>query len=216
MGLINTIIFDFDGLLADSEPIYLKCNRKYLEEIGVKNYAIEDKLFGMRAEEAFTVIKNEYNLTQDITEMIKKRNAYMIADFRAGELKMMPFAIDSIHKLSKKYTLAIGSSSKKELLDEALAFYDLNSFFQVIVSGDDVINGKPEPDIYLKVANLLNKKPDECIVLEDSPHGISAGKKAKMISIAIPNDQTKTLKFYDKPDYILNNLGELENFISNI
>lgn len=213
---MKTIIFDFDGLLADSEPVYVDCNKRCLEQLGVKNFNIEDKLFGMRAEEAFEVIKNEYKLKYEISDMIKIRNAFMIKDFEEGKLKMMPFAIDCINSLYKKYPLAIGSSSKKDLLDSALKIYNIRNFFEVIVCGDDVKKGKPEPDIYLKVAKELNEKPENCVIIEDSPHGITSGKKAGMISVAIPNEYTKKLNFYTKPDYIIDNLGMLESLMRKI
>lgn len=216
MSLVNTIIFDFDGLLADSEPIYLECNKKYLSDIGISNFSIEDKLFGMRAEEAFQIIKENYDLKQDINEMIAKRNAYMIEDFENGKLKLMPYALETIKELSKKYTIAIGSSSQKVLLDSALRIYNIRDFFETIVCGDDVEKGKPEPDIYLKVAENIRKEPSYCVVIEDSPHGITSGKKAGMKTVAIPNKYTKKLKFLTEPDYIINSLNELENIMIGV
>lgn len=206
--LIKLLIFDFDGLLVDSEPIYVDATKRFLSERGITDFSVINKLFGMRAEEAFALIKPAHNLEGTIEELMRIRNGYILEDFENGKLKLMPDLINVLEILKKHFILAIGSSSKAELLLKAMDIYNLSPYFSAIVCGDDVVRGKPEPDIYLKVAEKLNISPSECIVLEDAPNGVLAGKRAGMTTIAVPNKQTMALKFPD-PAFMVKSLKEV-------
>jgi HAD superfamily hydrolase (TIGR01509 family) len=205
---IKALIFDFDGLLVDSEPIYVASNQRFLLERGITDLSIINRLFGMRAEEAFALMKDTHNLEGTVEQLMRIRNDYILDDFSNGKLKLMPDLINVLEVLKKHFILAIGSSSKAELLVKAMDIYNFSHYFTTIVCGDDVEKGKPEPDIYLKVAEKLKLSPAECIVLEDAPNGVLAGKRAGMITIAVPNEQTIDLKFPD-PDFIVKGLTEV-------
>jgi HAD superfamily hydrolase (TIGR01509 family) len=213
--LIKAVIFDFDGLLVDSEPIYVKANKKFLSERGITDFSIINRIFGMRAEETFELMKKEFNLDGSIEELMNIRNRYIIDDFKNGELKLMPYMIETLEELNKTYPLAIGSSSKKVLIDTAMEIYQFSHYFKDLVCGDDAKKGKPDPEIYLKNAVNLKIDPSKCVVLEDSPNGILAGKRAGMKTIAIPNEQTKDLDF-SHADFVLSNLKEAISIIKNI
>lgn len=213
--MIKAVIFDFDGLLVDSEPIYVKANKKFLSERGITDFSIINRIFGMRAEETFDLMKKEFNLEGSIEELMNIRNGYIIDDFKNGELKLMPYMIETLEELNKNYPLAIGSSSKKILIDTAMEIYQFSHYFKDLVCGDDAKKGKPDPEIYLKNSANLNVDPSYCVVLEDSPNGILAGKRAGMKTIAIPNEQTKNLDF-SHADFVLNNLNEAISIINNI
>ncbi len=213
--MIKLLIFDFDGLLVDSEPIYVNSNKRFLAENGIKDFSIVDRLFGMRAEEAFALMKSELNLQGTVEELMNARNEYILDDFEQGKLKLMPNLTEVLDILKNKFSLSIGSSSKKILLDKALALNKFDHYFSEIVCGDDVVYGKPQPDIFLKVAEKFKLNPSECLVLEDAPNGILAAKRAGMMTIAIPNEHTKNLTFPD-PDFIVNNLKEALVILENI
>jgi HAD superfamily hydrolase (TIGR01509 family) len=210
--LIKLLIFDFDGLLVDSEPIYVAANKRFLSERGIDDHSIVNKLFGMRAEEAFALMKTTHDLEGTIEELMRVRNDYILEDFENGKLLLMPDLINILEILKKKFLLAIGSSSKAELLVKAMDIYQFSHYFSTIVCGDDVVRGKPEPDIYLKVAEKLNVDPSECIVLEDAPNGVLAGKRAGMKTIAVPNEQTRGLNF-PEPDFMVDSLKEVPGLL---
>ena len=210
--MIKAVIFDFDGLLVDSEPIYVSANKRFLAERGVQDFSIIEKIFGMRAEETFVLMKDTFKLKGSVDEMMNIRNNYILEDFENGKLNLMPNLIKVLDILQEKYSLSIGSSSKKILLQKAMEIHNITKYFPIIVCGDDVIKGKPEPDIYLKVAERLNLDPSECIVLEDAPNGILAGKRAGMSTIAIPNAQTKHLDF-PTPDYRVHGLKDVPELL---
>lgn len=211
-NLIKLVIFDFDGLLVDSEPIYVNSNKRFLKEKGINDFSIINKLFGMRAEETFLLIKKTFSFEEEVEELMNVRNKYIIEDLENGKLKLMPYVKEVLDKLKNKFKLAIGSSSKSYLLYKGLEIHNLSSYFDVIVTGDDVIKGKPEPDIYLKVSELTNVFPEKSIVIEDAPNGILAGKRAGMKTVAIPNEQTKMLDF-SIADYIISDLSKLPNLL---
>jgi HAD superfamily hydrolase (TIGR01509 family) len=166
----------------------------------------------MRAEEAFSLIKEAFSFKEEIEELMNIRNKYIIEDFENGKLKLMPYVKEVLEHLKNNFKLAIGSSSKKYLLDKGLEIHDLSKYFEVIVTGDDVVKGKPEPDIYLKVADLMNILPENSIVIEDAPNGILSGKRAGMKTVAIPNEQTKNLDF-SISDFIISDLSKLPSLL---
>ena len=214
MNEIKAILFDFDGLLVDSEPIYIAANKKFLSERGINDFSIIQKIFGMRAEETFVLMKETFNLEGSPEELMHIRNEYILEDFRNGKLKLMPYMIEALEELKKDYIIAIGSSSKKILLDTAMDSHKFSHYFETIVCGDDVTKGKPEPDIYLKAAERLKLKPHECVVVEDAPNGILAGKRAGMKTIAIPNEQTKDLDL-NNPDFILESMKDIAKILKS-
>jgi HAD superfamily hydrolase (TIGR01509 family) len=117
-------------------------------------------------------------------------------DLLDKELKTMPGlweVLDLLDSLNIKK--AIATSSKKYWLDLILERINLKDRFVVTVSGDEVRRGKPNPEIYLLVCHRLMLRPDECLVLEDTPAGVTSAKEAGMKAVAIPNEYTKELNF---------------------
>lgn len=214
--MFKAVLFDFDGLIVDSEPIYVEANKRFLTERGVTDFSIMGKLFGMRAEETFELLKSTFGFEGSIEELMNTRNSYILEDFANGKLNLMPGLRELIDYLkNNNYKVAIGSSSKWSLLSSGMKVHNIENLFDLIVCGDDVINGKPEPDIYLKAAEKLGLSPSECIVLEDAPNGVIAGKKAGMYTISVPNHQTKELNFPEH-DYIASDLFEVIELIKKL
>lgn len=129
-------------------------------------------------------------------------------------LKIKKGLLELINYLKENnYLIAIASSSKKERINWYLEIININkNIFNVITCGDDIINGKPAPDIFLKTCEKLNVKPSRTIVLEDSNNGIKAAKKAGCISVLIPDlDVIKETTTFDyKLDSLLDVIDLLE------
>lgn len=214
--MFKAVLFDFDGLIVDSEPIYVEANKRFLSERGVTDFSIMKKLFGMRAEETFQLMKDTFGFEGSVDELMNIRNSYILDDFANGKLNLMPGLRELIIYLrNNNYKVAIGSSSKWELLSSGMKVHNLENLFDLIVCGDDVINGKPEPDIYLKAAEKLGVNPEECIVLEDAPNGVLAGKRAGMYTVSVPNHQTKDLDFPEH-DCMAKDLFEVINIVKSL
>ncbi len=186
------VIFDMDGVLADTGPIHFESWVKVAEEIGVeftkimfeqtfgqKSTTITRKLVGSEVDQV--LIENWANLKEGYyREMIKDK------------LVPLPGVIRIINKLkSKQFKLAIGSSGPPKNVDLLLNQLKIKAFFDITITGADVKRGKPEPDVFLIVAEKLKIKPENCIVIEDAPVGIEAAKRAGMKSIALTTTHNK-------------------------
>jgi beta-phosphoglucomutase-like phosphatase (HAD superfamily) len=120
----------------------------------------------------------------------------------------MPGANLAILELLPEYRLAVGSGSQTYQVEQSLKRHGLLRFFHTIVGQDQVLNGKPEPDIYQRVAMLEGVHPSRCFVLEDQPKGVEAAKRAGMKCIAVPNKHLKEEDF-SAADLVIPSLGHL-------
>lgn len=184
----NAIIFDFDGVIIDSEPIRYETYR----ELFLKEYSIElpdkDMTFvGRTSGENIASFLKKYNLKGDVNELMDKRNVLLNKAFSKKEnIKPLPGVFDLLkHLNSHKIKLAIASNSTKEYVTNILNYLGIDNIFDVILTGDMVNKGKPNPEIFIKVAKMLNEKRKDCMVIEDTLNGILAAKAAGMKVIAI-------------------------------
>ena len=207
--MIKAIIFDLDGLIVDSEPIHYKAHKMALEKYGIKLSKKDYLQFGVARGSKFfyETIGNKQNIKLDIPTVQKIKRVYF-TDFIKTDVKLRDDFDKLIPNFYGKYKLAIASSTKKEIIELILKKFELAKYFDLIVSGEEVKNNKPNPDIYIETAKKLGVSVVDCLVIEDSQSGLIAAKKAGMKCIAIPNDFTKFQDF-SKADLILNSLDEL-------
>lgn len=197
--MLKAIIFDFDGVIADTEPLHLKAFQLTLEENNIKlseeeyaekYLAYDDKTF-------FKELFKDRNFEHDeivISEFIK-RKSYHFNNVLKGNILILEGVPDFISLVSSQYPLSIGSGALRAEIVEILEFMGLKDHFNIIVSADDVENCKPDPEVYLRVLNELNQTADrseeitakECLVIEDSISGIKAANSAGMKCLAVTN-----------------------------
>lgn len=176
---ISTILFDFDGVVADTEPQY----DSYLEKLGMKYLGISDLAEQVKGATNETVLKHFSHLSLQERDNIEKG----IEDFE----KQMDFppvkgVIEFIHYLKeKRYKVGLVTSSPLFKMDIALKKMNLVGIFDVEITADDITKGKPDPMCYLLGAEKLNVSPSECFVLEDSMFGVQAGRSAGMRVIGL-------------------------------
>lgn len=186
---MNAVIFDMDGVIIDSEPIHFDIDMKTMKYLGFSISKEElEKYVGMTNPEMWLLIKNEYNLTQSVDEIIDYQLQNKISILR--ELDITP--IEGIKELLselKNHAIAIGiaSSSPRIFIEEVLKKFDLEDYFACIVSGEEVPRGKPAPDVYIEAAKQLRVDAKNCVVIEDSRNGVTAAKNAKMKCIGYKN-----------------------------
>ncbi len=197
--MLKAIIFDFDGVIADTEPLHLKAFQLTLMENGIE----------LSDEEYFA----HYLAYDDKTlfrELLKDRNfehnEALISDFInrksehfenvvKGNILVLEGVVEFISKISGKYPLAIGSGALRGEIVEILESLGLGERFEIIVSADEVINCKPDPEVFLEALRRLNNLDSvseailshECLVIEDSTSGIKAAHAAGMKCLAITN-----------------------------
>ena len=206
----KAVIFDMDGVLIDSEPAYLEMNRKMFADFGIEMDDDDYKaLVGLPSVPMWAMLKKKYDLKNDISDflIIEKKRMLEILDSDIisapieGTTELLQTLIENNVKLS------VASSSAKENIDFILSKLNLNRFFEFVISGEEVSNGKPAPDIFLKVSERLNISPVNCYVIEDSTNGIRAAKAAGMHCIGFSNNETNSQDLSGS-DIILKNFGK--------
>src|SRR5438045_2673929 len=215
MSQIRAVIFDLDGVLADSEPGWDQIDAKLLAEYGV-NYRGEyhREVLGVSYPLAVDFYKKAFAITAPTEEMMKRRE--MIAtEFFADRVGLFPHAKEVLQELQEmNMRLALATSSVGASARPFLDRHQITKFFEVIVTGDEIERGKPEPDIYLHTVKKLAVTAEDCLVIEDSLSGISAAKAAKMRVAAIPDRRFVDPREYEKEaDYLLGSLSEIPALI---
>ena len=215
---INTIIFDMDGVLADSETLWNDIDAAMLKEHGV-TYAGEYKqhVLGKSFALSLQFYKEQFNLSPTVEELVVRRTA-IAADYYGNHIEMFPDAPHVLQTLrDNNLRIGMATSSVSELAHAFLARHKLRDFFDTIVGGEEVQHGKPSPDIYLRAAQKLGAQPSQCLVVEDSLAGVQAGKSAEMLVAAIPDEAFADRRDYQgRADFILNNLGEVLGVVEEL
>lgn len=204
--IIDAVIFDMDGVIIDSEPLHKKLNDELLAEYGVKMGKEEQLSFiGTTSYYEWKTIKRRYNLPNFLEELVKRdRDLYLTNLKRNKDIKPIE-GVDELIKFlySKNLKLAVASSSPINVIEIVIKRFKLEEYFCQLVTGDDVKNSKPAPDIFLRAAKLLDVRPDHCIVVEDSKNGVEASKKAGMYCMAFKNLNSGNQEL-SKADFICN------------
>ena len=186
------IIFDMDGVLADTEPIHFESWVKLGKEIGVEfTKGLFKQTFGQQSP---TITRRLVGagIDQNLIEKWADLKEQYYRDMVQNKLQPLPGAVELIKRLkSKGFKLAVGSSAPPENVELLLNSLKIKKYFDVIITAEDVEKGKPEPDVFLKASNILKIEPKNCIVIEDAPVGIEAAKQAGMRSIALTTSHYK-------------------------
>jgi HAD superfamily hydrolase (TIGR01509 family) len=213
----RAIIFDLDGVLADSEPCWNQIDAKLLAEYGATYRGEYHRdVLGVSYPIAVEFYKKAFGISAPTEEMMKRRGA-IATEFFANRVGLFPNVKEVLQELreirpsgSDKMRLAVATSSVSASARPFLDQHQLTKFFDVIIAGDEVERGKPDPEIYLRAAERLGVPPSESLVIEDSLSGIDAAKAAKMRVAAIPDRRFVDPRQYEKQaDYILNDLSEV-------
>jgi len=211
MSELKAVIFDMDGVIIDSEPIYFKIERNLFDELGVDMHQEKHESFvGMTMEALWESITDEYQLEHTIEDLIKlHKDSVLEYMSKAEELPVIEYIRELIEELvNKKVKVAVASSSPKKLIEIVLNRINLIDSFDFIVSGEEVEKGKPYPDIFIHAARELNISSDNCVVIEDSSNGVKAAKSAMMKCIGFKNVNSGNQDL-SEADAIINSFGEL-------
>ena len=207
----HAVLFDLDGVLADSEPWWTNIDAAMLAEHGV-TYSGEYKrdVLGVSYPVAVEFYRRAFHITAPLDEMMRRR-AEIAAQFFATQIGLFRSTRSVLEELREmKMPLAVGTSSVSTSARPFLDRHGLTPFFDAIVTGDEVERGKPHPDIYLRAAERLGVAADTCLVVEDALAGIAAGKAANMKVAAIPDTRFVDPREYaTAADYILADLSEI-------
>ena len=209
--MLSAVIFDLDGLLADSEPWWNEIDAKLLAEYGVTYHGeYHQNVVGVSYRLAIEFYKKAFGLSVPTEEMMGRRGE-IATEFFANRVGLFPKVKEVLEELRQmKLHLAVATSSVSASARPFLDRHQLTGFFEIIVTGEQVERGKPAPDIYLCAAEQLGIPADACLVVEDALPGVAAAKAAMMRVAAIPDTRFVDARDYEKEaDYVLGSLKEL-------
>jgi HAD superfamily hydrolase (TIGR01509 family) len=208
---MRAIIFDLDGVLADSETWWNQIDAQLLADYGVTYHGEHHQnVIGVSYRLAVEFYKKAFGLSVPTEEMMRRRGE-IATGFFANRIGLFPSVKEVLEELRlMKLHLAVATSSVSASARPFLDRHKLTGFFEVIVTGEEVEHGKPAPDIYLCASEHLGISADACLVVEDALPGVAAAKAAKMRVAAVPDRRFVDPREYEKKaDYVLSNLKEL-------
>lgn len=184
----RAVVFDLDGTLVDSEPLYYEAGRRLLAAHGVPGFGWDDhaRFIGISTRETLETLRDEYGLAAPVEELLAGKNRLYLELARAGTevFPEMRKLVERLH--ADGYPLAVASGSSREAIDAVLGATVLGPLIPLRVSAEEVPRGKPHPDVFLETARRLGVSPADCVVLEDAPPGVEAAHRAGMPCLAVP------------------------------
>lgn len=212
---MKAIIFDMDGLMIDTEAIYHETDRQMAKRFG-KSVSEETlgKMMGRKPVESYTIFCKDLVIDEPIEELLKTRYS-LVEKMLLEEVRPMPGLFNILDEFKGKMKMAIATGSPLKFLEITLTKLNIRQYFDVTQSSDEIVKGKPNHEIYLKVINRLCLKPEDCIVIEDSSNGARAGKNAGCYTIAVPSEYTNKQDF-SFVDYVAIDLDNAREHIKSL
>ena len=183
----DAVIFDLDGVLLDSEQLWNAAKEALVRAAGGRwRDDAPRAMMGMSSLEWAAYIRDELGVDRGASE-INRDVVRRMEDLYRERLPLLPGAVEAVTQLHGRWPLGLASSSNREIIDLALQLGGLADSFAVTVSSEEVVRGKPAPDVYLDVARRLAAAPERCVAIEDSSNGLRSAAAAGMPVIAVPN-----------------------------
>jgi HAD superfamily hydrolase (TIGR01509 family) len=185
--MIEAVVFDLDGVLIDSEPVWEEVRRGLVAERG-GHWApdAQRRLMGMSTPEWARYLSEDLGVGLPPDEVASLVTEQMAARYRE-RIPFLPGAVEAVRRLADRWPLGLASSAPAALIETVLQAADLRSYFKVTMSTEQVPHGKPAPDIYLAVTAGLGVSPAACAAVEDSSNGLRSAAAAGLHVIAIPH-----------------------------
>ena len=213
-GGTRAAIFDIDGTLVDSYDAHFEAWRDTLAEEGI-DYDLEafSRDFGRRNPEIITELwelENREPPSNELIDRIAERKESHFRELLAAAFPEMPGASDLMRSLHQAgWCVAVGSSAPRENVALSIELLGTGPLIDATVSGEDVKRGKPEPDVFLRAAELLGLDPKHCVVIEDARPGVEAAHRAGMAAVAIAS-KGRTRSELAEAELVIDALGEID------
>jgi HAD superfamily hydrolase (TIGR01509 family) len=192
----RAVVFDMDGLMFNTEDVYWEVGSEVLRRRGCTfDRALSDAMMGRPPQPAFEVMIAWHSLN-DTWQQLARESEECFIQLLDGVLAPMPGLLDLLAALEAAgIPKAIGTSSSRLLLEAVLSRFAMQPRFQFILTAEDIVRGKPDPEIYLKAASRFGLDPAEVLVLEDSQTGCRAAAAAGTFTVAVPGEHSRGQDF---------------------
>ncbi|MFF9914200.1 HAD family hydrolase [Streptomyces sp. NPDC013457] len=185
----TSVIFDLDGTLVDSEPNYYEATRRTLTAFaGATDFDWErhTRFIGIGTRETLEILAERYGIDTDVDTLLDAANRSYLELARASTpvYPEMRTFVERLHAAG--VPMAVASGSSRAAIEAVLAGTGLDAFLTTLVSAEEVVRGKPEPDVFLEAARRLGAEPGRCVVFEDAAPGALAARAAGMRCVALP------------------------------
>ncbi len=187
--MIEAIVFDFDGVLANSEPAHLSALTEVLQEVGITITPADyyQRYLGLDDAGVFRAVSEEHRVELDAAkiEALIERKAVIFDRLISGGDVLFPGAQACVERLAARYPLGIASGALRHEIEGILSGAGLTHFFSFIVASGETPRGKPHPDPYRRAAELHGRPPERCLAIEDSRWGIESARGAGLRCLGI-------------------------------
>jgi beta-phosphoglucomutase len=218
--MLRALIFDFNGIIVDDEPIHFELFKQVLAEEGIKLTEADyyARYLGFDDRGAFTAAYREHGRSLDeklLARLIDRKTIYYQSEIRS-KVRIFPGVEKLVTTLVPVLPLAVASGALRQEIETILSAAGLLKHFAVIISAEDVDHGKPEPEIFLKALARLNAQVEDghpidaadCLVIEDSKEGIRGARQAGMKCLAVSNSHPAEL--LQEADAVVRSLEEVD------
>ncbi len=187
MSKIKAVLFDMDGVIFDTERVYLEHWTMVFEKYGYKmTKEVYASVMGTGRKNVMKRFLEVYGKDLPILQMYKEKDELLVRAVKEGQVPMKPGVKEILNFLKEnKFKIALATSAKRDRMMMQLKMGKIENEFGGIVCGDDITNSKPDPEIFLKAAEKLSVNPENCAVVEDSTAGIKAAHNAGMIGLHV-------------------------------
>lgn len=219
--MLKAILFDMDGVIVDTEPLHHMAYKHMFNKVGIE---VSDDLYSsFTGQSTYQICKklcDHFRLSNDPEELVQiKRNHFTKLFFEDDSLQLIP----GVEDLIKDYfynglTLILASSASMFTINNVMKRFNLDHYFLDKLSGADLNESKPHPEIFIKAAAAAGAQPSECIVIEDSTNGIKAAKSAGIFCVAYKSKNSKR-QDYSLADLVVSEFVDISlsklNFIKS-
>ncbi len=213
--MIRCLIFDFDGVIVDSEPYWAEADRRIIKDEG-KQLLPEAKraVIGLRQDLAMRTLLDMHGINAD-PHVLNVKRIRLMEEYYRYQVPLFEGAVEVLNQLSAEgYALAVASSTPLNLVQISLERHNLRYLFSHVVSGDGVEHGKPAPDIFLRVLELMSLEAESVLVIEDSLPGIIGATAARIRTVWVRNKDASGAM--EHATYVIDLLHELPALVSRI
>jgi len=208
MENLESVIFDMDGTIFNTELLYPQVTEEMLSRRKLKRtQELTDAMMGRPAHVAFQVLIDWHQLPDSI-EQLGTESSEIFAELLTQHLDLMPGFTQLFDRIREKgHPLAVCTSASRATALELLAQFEILEHLDFVIGGDEVVRGKPHPEIYLTAAKRMQVSPHRIAVFEDSATGCKAAVDAGTFAVAVPGDHSRTHQFTGAK-YIANTLAD--------